>query len=95
MTALPFPTETFANVAQHDTLLDARCLSLRGYTIKMSDLFLKCHQHHGGSLRIYVQYSVTLRNFCIPFIAIVSKFLLCELSESESSWPPRRTRVGL
>ena len=82
MTALSFPTETFANVAQHDTLLDARCLSLLGYAINMSDLFLKWHHHHhhrGGSVHIYVQYNVTLRNFCTPFIAIVSKFLLCEL----------------
>jgi hypothetical protein len=72
MTALPVPTETLANVVQHDTLLDAWCLSLCGYTINMSDLFLKCHyHHHSGSVHIYVQYSVTLRNF-VPLLLPLS-----------------------
>jgi len=53
MTALPFPTESFANVAQHDTLLDARCLSLRGCIINMSDLFFKYH-HHSGWINSYL-----------------------------------------
>jgi len=80
--SITFPTETFANVVQHDTLLDVRCLSLCVYTINMSTLFLKSHHHHHhcASVHSYAQYSVTLRNFCTPFIATVSKSLVCGLS---------------